>query len=352
MHIVAHGFCFHEIMENRVTMATLAKKLALAESTISRALKGDPRISVETRKRVEAAANELGYRPNPLVSALMSVRGKRSSAGEVGTVALVTDYRGKGGWRSKDVCLWEYEGMRKRADELGYRLEEFPLSDFKYDGARLEKALLTRGIRGVLLGFSRERNGDVGFSIGRFSVAGLSTYFREVAVDRANFHGFYNVQLALDEMRARGYKRTGLVVPEFNNRISGYLWSGGALDWQSRQNENDRCVPFVPTAGNEEQDFAKWLKREKPDSLVVYKMPVKSWLSKFGLRVPDDICVAYLYRTAEEMKAGPGIDGNLQIVGAAAFDLVVEGLHTNRLGNSGHPKEVLIKGEWRDHSVT
>ncbi|MEO5912624.1 MAG: LacI family DNA-binding transcriptional regulator [Luteolibacter sp.] len=333
-------------MNARVTMSALAKALGLSESTISRALKGDPRIGKDTRDRVNQLAAELGYRPNPLVSALMSVR-KKGGSGEVGTVALVTDYHGEGGWRSKDVCLWEYAGICRRADELGYRVEEFPMSDFHYDAAKLEKALLTRGIRGVLLGFSRDRTERAGLSINQFTVAGLSTYFREVPVDRANFHGFFNVQLALGELRAAGYKRTGLVVPEFNNRISGYLWSGGALDWQTRQAESDRCTPFIPHAGDEEKDFAKWVKRENPDSLLVYKFPVKSWLSKSGLRVPEDIALAYLYRTEDEMKTWPGIHGNLQAVGAAAFDLVVEGLHTHRLGAPADPKEVLIKGIWK-----
>ena len=33
-------------------------------------------------------------------------------------------------------------------------------------------------------------------------------------------------------------------------------------------------------------------------------------------------------------------------VAAEAFDLVVEGLHTNRIGAPADPKEVLIKGIW------
>jgi DNA-binding LacI/PurR family transcriptional regulator len=334
-------------MNERVTMSALAKSLGLSESTISRALKGEPRIGKETRLRVENLATHLGYRPNPLVSALMSVRKKRGS-GEVGTVALVTDYHGEGGWRSKDVCLWEYAGICRRADELGYRVEEFPMRDFNYDAAKLEKTLLTRGISGVLLGFSRDRAERAGLSIHKFTFAGLSTYFREVPVDRANFHGFFNVQLALGEMRSAGYKRTGLVVPEFNNRISGYLWSGGALDWQMRQAESDRCSPFIAHGGGEEKEFTKWLKREEPDSLLVYKLPVKSWLSKSGLRVPEDIALAFLYRTEDEMQTWPGIDGNLQAVGAAAFDIVVEGLHTNRLGAPSNPKDILIKGIWRE----
>ncbi len=328
-------------------MATLAAELSLSESTISRALKGDRRISADTRERVNSAATRLGYRPNPLVSALMAVRKNRAGTGEVGTIALITDYHGKDGWRTKDVCRWEYEGICRRADEMGYRVEEFAMKDFKYDGHRISKTLIARGIRGVLLGFTRDRKVFPEFPIEAFSVAGLSTYFREMAVNRANFHGFHNVQLALDEIRKLGHRRTGLIVPELNNRVSGHLWSGAALEWQRRLPGDERCSPLVPKAGEEEAGFSAWMKREKPDSILAYKLPVKSWLSKLGLRVPTDIHLSYLYRTKEEMTDWPGIDGNLDMVGGAAFDLVIEGLHTNRTGAPAHPKEVLIKGEWR-----
>ena len=328
-------------------MTTLARALGLSESTISRAMKGDRRISGMTRERVNAAATKLGYRPNPLVSALMAVRKNRAGNGEVGTIALITDYHGKDGWRTKDVCRWEHEGICKRADEMGYRVEEFAMKDFNYDGSRIARTLIARGIRGVLLGFTRDRKVFSDFPIEAFSVAGLSTYFREMAVNRANFHGFHNVQLALDQIRNLGYKRTGLIVPELNNRVSGHLWSGAALDWQRRLPESERCAPLIPPADEEEATFMKWMKREKPDSILTYKLPVKSWLSKQGLRVPTDIHLSYLYRTKDEMADWPGIDGNLDMVGAAAFDLVIEGLHTNRTGAPEHPKEVLIKGEWK-----
>jgi len=337
-------------MEERVTMAMLARRLGIAESTVSRALRGETRISETTRQAVLVAAAELGYRPNPLVSALMSSRKRREGTAEAGTLALVTDYRDSEGWRAKDVCIWEYEGMRARAEETGFRLEEFPMADFCHDGAKLTRTLLARGIRGVLLGFTRDRRELASISLENFSAAGLSTYFREVPLNRANFHGFFNVALAMEEMGNLGGRRIGLVVPELNNRVSGYLWSGAALDWQRRLPENSRCMPFIAEAGDEESGFRTWLKRERPDSLLVYKLPVKSWLSKLGLRVPEDIQVAYLYRTCQEMTDWPGIDGNLKMVGAATVDLVIEGLHTNRLGTPPHPKEVLIKGEWRAKS--
>ena len=86
----------------------------------------------------------------------------------------------------------------------------------------------------------------------------------------------------------------------------------------------------------------------KPDSLLVYKVPVRKLLLGCRLSVPDDIGLAYLYRTSDEMGKAAGIDGNLSAVGAAALDLVVEKLNANRQGSSDHPKEVLIKGTWHE----
>ena len=329
-------------VKERVTMADLAASLGLAESTVSRALRGDRRISAATRNRVLTTAEAMGYRPNAMVSALMSVRRRHGNAKEIDTIALVTDYQGEGGWRSKDVCRWEYEGICKRANQLGYRIEEFPLANFAHDATRLEKALQTRGIRGVLLGFSRERRKHLPIDIARFTVVGLSAYFNEVIVDRANFHGFYNVRLAFDEMRRLGYQRVGLVVPAFNNQISGHQWSSSALDWQWHQEEDRRCLPLIAEETQPEVEFLAWLERENPEAILVYKLPVQIWLARCRKSLP----VAFLYRTQSETRSAPGIDGNLALVGAAAIDLVVEALHTNRTGVPEHPKEVLIKGTW------
>ena len=327
-------------------MADLANRLGVAESTVSRALRSDPRISAITRERVLKAADTMGFRPNALISALMSSRRRPGNYGDIETIALITDYQGNGGWHSKDVCRHEFEGIRSRADELGYRVEEFPLSDYQHDGRNLAKTLQARGIRGVLFGFSRHHPEDFQFDTRAFAVAGLSTYFREFKLDRANFHGLYNVRLALQQMRETGFRRIGLVIPEFNNRISGYQWSGGALDWQRHQPAPHRCMPLILSGPDEEAQFGSWLSEESPDALVVYKYPVHTWLSRLGLRVPRDMALTFLYRSDAEMERAAGIDGNLPLVGAAALDLVVEALHANRTGIPDHPKDVLIKGVW------
>jgi len=330
-----------------VRMAEIAQRLRVASSTISRALRDDPRIGAEMRQKVKETAARLGYAPNPLVSALMANRRRRGGAGAVDVIALVTNYGGRADWRTKDVCRWEFEGIQRRAKELGFRIEIFSLADFRGDMSRLQATLRTRAIRGVLLGFSRDENtSTLGFDCSGFCVAGLSAYFPNVVADRANFHGFFNVKLALEHMHQLGYRRPALIVPELNNRYSNNLWSGAFLDWQRRLPKRDRCEPFLPPEDVSIAEFSDWLYRNVPDSLLVYKFPARTLLAKRNIRVPDDIGLAYLYRTSDEMGGAAGIDGNLGFVGAAALDLVVERLYTNSTGASEHPKEVLIKGTW------
>ncbi len=63
-------------MENtkKTTIHDIAAELNVTASTVSRALKGNPRISDSTRKAVLKTARELNYEPNQIASALRSGR--------------------------------------------------------------------------------------------------------------------------------------------------------------------------------------------------------------------------------------------------------------------------------------
>lgn len=61
-----------------VNLRSVARAAGVSLATASLALRSRDEISVETRARVQAAAEKLGYRPNPLVSELMGgLRGRR-----------------------------------------------------------------------------------------------------------------------------------------------------------------------------------------------------------------------------------------------------------------------------------
>ena len=51
---------------NQVTIKDIARELNISPSTVSRALKDHPDISVETKKAVNALADKLNYQPKSL----------------------------------------------------------------------------------------------------------------------------------------------------------------------------------------------------------------------------------------------------------------------------------------------
>jgi LacI family transcriptional regulator len=57
-----------------MNLKSLAKNLGISETTVSRALNGYPEVSERTRQRVLLAAQQAGYRPNPMARSLASGR--------------------------------------------------------------------------------------------------------------------------------------------------------------------------------------------------------------------------------------------------------------------------------------
>ena len=327
-------------------MQEVAQAAGVSNATVSRALRDDPRIRPEVRKQVKAAAVTLGYAPNPLVQALMTQRRRKLEPhGE--TIALVTTVSEEA-WRKKDVCLWYWKGLSDRAAQLGYQLEAFSMEDLHIHPARLKRVLVARGIRGVILGFSQKDDLTKVLDVSDFCVVGLSTYFSRLAVDRVQLHGFYNVKMAFRQMRALGYRRPGLIAPVRNNAIVGGQWSAAALDEQWQRPIDEQCPPLmVEGEVLDTKSFREWFEQHQPDALLVYKIGVMELLERLRVAVPKDVGVAYLFGTEMERRTMAGIDGNLDWVGAATVDLLVQKMHVHEHGMPVHPREVLITGTWQ-----
>ena len=56
------------------TQKDIAQSLGLSQTAVSLALRNSPGISSTTVARVRAAVRRLGYRPDPMISALMAQR--------------------------------------------------------------------------------------------------------------------------------------------------------------------------------------------------------------------------------------------------------------------------------------
>ena len=112
----------------RPTIVTIAEACGVTDGTVSRALRGDPRVREETRRRVLQAAERLGYRPWTLPWARVAKGWSlvKNALGGVGPIpegmsaasALRHQAFGEIHARLKAAVLQQAEGFRRRE---GYR---------------------------------------------------------------------------------------------------------------------------------------------------------------------------------------------------------------------------------------
>jgi LacI family transcriptional regulator len=139
-------------MANNVTLQDLAECAGVHRSTVSLALRDHPRISPEVRQRMQALAKKMGYRVNPLVSALMQSR-RTGRVTRHATIAYVISSPTRYGWRPPHHDRPDYfPGAAERADDLGYKLEHFWLAEPGMTPERFCNILVARGICGLLVG--------------------------------------------------------------------------------------------------------------------------------------------------------------------------------------------------------
>lgn len=119
----------------RPTIVDVAGLAGVSRQTVSRVLSDSPRVAPETRRRIEEAIEELGYRPNRMARALVT-----QTSHTFGFAAV--DMRDL---HFGDTC----SGMQEAAREHGYYLVVTEL-DFSDDrGMGTLETLLTLGVDGV-----------------------------------------------------------------------------------------------------------------------------------------------------------------------------------------------------------
>jgi LacI family transcriptional regulator len=70
------SFAIFDIVSSMATLRDVARHVGLSVATVSRALSGHPHVDEGTRRRIHAAAREIGYQPNALARALRQSRTK------------------------------------------------------------------------------------------------------------------------------------------------------------------------------------------------------------------------------------------------------------------------------------
>jgi LacI family transcriptional regulator len=329
-----------------VTLRDVARKAGVSAMTVSRALRKHANISPETRAKVEQVARELGYRPNPLVSALMSYRRAVKPVQLHTSLAFITSFPTRDGWKHLKHYTEFFQGAADAAQDHGYYLEEFWVREPGMTSARLSSVLAYRNISGLLLAPMPVAKGHLRLDWDRFSALTFTYTLARPALHRVVNHQFRSMRTALRQVRKMGYSRVGLAMPASLDKRVDNQWVGSFLVEQ-RQFASAEIVPLfvIDDKSWNEATFLEWFGKHEPDVIISQQPRIIDWLRKLGRNVPDDVGFVHM-NCPDASGEFAGIYQNGPLIGRAAVEFLIGMLHRNERGIPAVPHTVLVEGSW------
>lgn len=323
-------------------MRDLARQLGVCHSTVSLALRNDPRISEERRKEVRRVAEEMGFRPDPVMSAFNCYRTGKRAVSIRASLVWLNFWKGRKELRAHREFAAYWEGARETAERNGYQLE-----DLHWDGSspmrRLDTILRTRNVSGLLFPPVREQPAGLHeLGLARFPFVRFGYSLQGVPGHVVSSDQLGDALLAFERMRAAGYARVGFVTygKSFTRFAAGVAI--GQLNLPASECVPSLVLPPVDSDGR----LAAWLKAHRPDAILSDIPTIRSLLRGLGRVVPRDIGLAVT--SVLDCDADAGINQNSAEIGSVAVKTLISLIHNQEVGIPRHVREVLVAGSWQD----
>lgn len=322
-------------------MQDVAKFAGVHQTTVSLALRNDRRLPPATRQRIQRIAEKMGYRPHPLVSALIALRRARHPPMGQSTIAYLRHID------PLPVPPLDYlPGLRAAAGQQGYRVDVFTVGGPGLPERRVDQILRARNIHAVVVAPFPEARGRIGIDWSQYCTVTIGYTLVRPELDRVVHDHFHGMLRIIRECRRRGLSRVGLVLTPNANERTGYAYASAY--WGAQKSDAFfRAVPplFVPHW--RESAFAVWFRRHRPTGIVtsrVFEGKVLAW------------CRTHAWRSGREvhlfnLNAVPGgeVGGVFQnpfTIGSIAARMVIEKTLNNDRGLPPVRRTILIPGAW------
>ncbi len=335
--------------ERRVTLRDIADEVGMSHVTVSLALRNDPKISEKTRLKIKKIADEMGYRPDPMLKSLARYRHTNKTKSADAVVAWINLWAEPDKLRTyHEFDLW-WKGASEAAHRMGYRIDEFVTKGMS--GKRLATILKTRNIRGVLIPpYPDPPTIDLSeipwddFTVIQFGRHGNQPLLHFVTSSQAS-----NTVMAFDRIREKGYKRIGFVSGQVTkNRMfgAGFYWTQQYIPQKERLS-----ILALETSSVVEQEAAlnKWIQKEKPDAILTDFPQLPQLLDELGYRVPEDLGLATT--SIHDTPIDAGIDQNPEEIGRMGFITLVSMMNDYEHGVPDIQHEILVGGKWIDGNM-
>ncbi len=324
------------------TLQDIANQVGLAKSTVSLALRDKGTLSSATRERIKRTAKEMGYRPDPLLAALVSRR-SRSPADQL-PVAFLSGEESAAANAYAEACL-------RRAGEWGYKLEYRFIRRPRELKSQIRE-LWHRGTRGLVL---------FHLPVGDWLD---SEFLRDMALVQCRLHRdplplttvrsgiVRKTHDTVEKVMGAGYRRVGNLVllatedashPEDQSRV------GAVLGAQARFRPacffpDPLMIDMTQSSENHWRKVAqKWVVDQQLDAVICTTDGLAEMLFSDGSERPAIACTLLTHCLDGTFA---GMRDNTGLIGEKCMELIDQFIRARRFGIPEHPVEMVIPSEW------
>ncbi len=328
-------------------MREIAKKVGVNPTTVSRALRKDPRVKLSTRIHIEQAAEEMGYTRDAALSALNAYRNQKQSHRIENVMAWVTNFSEPDGWRQFSTYTQIFEAMQPVAAKAGYRVEEFWVNEQHMPSKRLSEILRARGIRGVFLGVTREHDAYIQLDWEHFSALSLCLRYGKHKLNAVRRDYFHDVELSTTQLIQNGARRPIFILKNRLDQYQGRIVRS-AFESTTRDLLGKVGPVFVCPQDQPSEQIRTWIRKSRADAVLTnFNKEYNVALQKIA---PSEHPLCASLHTLEDTL--PGILFEPEVIATTAIHQLIGMMHRFEQGIPHHPLVTHIPGRWTDGKPT
>jgi LacI family transcriptional regulator len=326
-----------------ITLKEIATRLGISITTVSKALKNYPDVSLKTKNAVTELAQKLHYTPN---SFAVNLRTKESK-----TIGLIIP----------EVMHHFFSNIINaiidEAEKNGYLVIILQSNETLELEKKQVELLINKRVDGILISLSNESNYDEhlkevinrGIPLVMFDKIAKLAKCSKVIIDDQKA-AFNAVQHLIDKGCKKIAHIRGPVNPQ--NAIDRYIGYKKALEKNNITFDSSLVYTCQNVTFQEGIDFAKQILAEHPDVDGIFVITdlvavgVLSYFNEIGIKVPEQIAVIGFSNWFISQVFTPKlstVDQPSHQMGIAAFDLLLEEMNCNKEKTAFIPKTIELE---------
>lgn len=331
-------------MPIRPTLVDVARRAGVSKATAHRALVYGRRVSEETRRRVEAAAAEVGYRPDPALSMLARQRWQITGPAKSLTLAIVHNHPPD--LPNIPESLFRQIEFAARAE--GFDIEVYNRHHFP-NGLALTKHLVNSRVSGVLLPGIKYDQPPLDLNWDEFCAVNVTTGIFSPSVPTVRNDYFATTLAVLEKIWARGYRRIGALFHREDQPAPDDERRYAALHYfQLKHAHEAEALPPCDCPFEDAASSVAWFRKHQPDAVFGFSAADYYALAEAGIDMESVGFAGLIIQPHTPHLAG--LRNCFPEICLAAIRKLDAMLRFNDRGLRERPEQVVLEAAWQEGS--